>query len=49
MSAQIHALLDEERAREPAIAPCPAMPKLTEEQMAGQDEMGEHLDCEVQS
>jgi len=48
MSAQIHDILElhraKERAREPAIAPCAAVPLVSDAQCAAMDEMGEHLD-----
>lgn len=47
MSAMLDRLLADRDAAEPAIAPCPAMPLLTDEQMAAFDEMGDHLDCEI--
>lgn len=47
MSAQIRSILAEERAREPAIGPCAAIPLITDEQCAAVDETGEHLDREI--
>lgn len=49
MSTQLHEVLDEERAREPAIGPCAAMPLVSDAQCAAVDETSAHLPYDIGS